>query len=85
MVEQNGVSYTEKILSKIETDFALDTIAYAESIQADLIMIMSQQENSGLEDFIIGTEAQQLVNKSQNIPVMCIKPGKTGFTSEFAV
>ncbi|MFN4971884.1 MAG: universal stress protein [Bacteroidota bacterium] len=85
MLEQNGVSYTEKILSKIETDFALDTIAYAESIQADLIMIMSQQENSGLEDFIIGTEAQQLVNKSQNIPVMCIKPGKTGFTSEFAV
>lgn len=85
MLEQNGITFTEKILPKIETDFALDTIAYAEEINADLIMIMSQHESEGLEDFIIGTEAQQLVNKSQNVPVMCIKPGKTGLTSEFAI
>lgn len=85
LLESNGIKYTEHTLEQLGNEFPIETLTYAESIDADLIMVMSQQEGSGLGDFIIGTEAQQIVNKSQRIPIMCIKPGKTGFSSEFAV
>jgi hypothetical protein len=48
-------------------------------------MVMSQQESSSVGDFIIGTEAQQMVNQSQKIAVMCIKPKPLGYASEFVV
>ncbi|MFA6260749.1 MAG: universal stress protein [Bacteroidia bacterium] len=85
LLEENGVKYTEHILNHLGEEFAIETIKYAEAIDADLIMIMSQKEGMGLSDYIIGTEAQQLVNKSENIPIMCIKPSRTGFSSDFVV
>lgn len=85
LLESSGVKYTEHILDHLGEEFAIETIKYAEAIDADLIMIMSQAEGMGLSDFIIGTEAQQLVNKSQRIPIMCIKPGRTGFSSDFVI
>lgn len=85
LLEENGVKYTEHILNQLGEEFALETIKYAEAIDADLIMIMSQAEGMGLSDYIIGTEAQQLVNKSLTIPIMCIKPNPTGFSSDFVI
>jgi len=85
LLEQNGVKYTEHILNQLGEDFAIETIKYAEAIDADLIMIMSQAEGMGLSDYIIGTEAQQLVNKSLTIPIMCIKPNPTGYNSDWVI
>jgi nucleotide-binding universal stress UspA family protein len=85
LLESNGVKYTEHVLSSLGEEFALETIKYAEAIDADLIMIMSQAEGMGLSDYIIGTEAQQLVNKSEHIPIMCIKPNPTGYSSDFVI
>lgn len=85
LLEENNVKYTEHILNHLGEEFALETIKYAEAIDADLIMIMSQSEGMGLSDYIIGTEAQQLVNKSEHIPIMCIKPSRTGYSSDFVI
>jgi nucleotide-binding universal stress UspA family protein len=85
LLEEQGVMHTEHVLDKIEKDFSLETIAFAEKMDADLIMVMSQQESSSVGDFIIGTEAQQMVNQSQKIAVMCIKPKPLGYASEFIV
>ena len=85
LLEEQGVMHTEHVLDKIEKDFSLETIAFAEKMDADLIMVMSQQESSSVGDFIIGTEAQQMVNQSQKIAVMCIKPKPLGYASEFVV
>ena len=55
-------------------------IDYANEVEADLIMIMSQQELNFKELFFIGTTAQKIVNLS-DIPVLSIRPMRRGFRS----
>lgn len=78
MLKENDVEYTVHIAEKLEDDFANETIKYAESINADLIMIMTQSEDKDFKELVFGTDAQHIVNTSQRIPVMCINPVKTG-------
>lgn len=81
ILQENGVSYTTFIKEKLEGNFADETIKYAESIDADLLMIMTQTEDKDFKELVFGTYAQQIVNTSQRIPVMCINPTKTGMIS----
>ena len=45
---------------------------YADSIQADLVVINTEQDRV-ISQIFLGTNAQQIVHKSQ-IPVLCIHP-----------
>jgi len=76
---KNNVKYTSKILddTRYPGKFYEDTLQYAEEINADLIMIMTQQEK-GFNEFLLGSYAQQIVNYHSKIPVMCIVPRNTG-------
>ncbi len=84
VLEKNGVKFTTKVLDdeNYPGNPAEDALQYAEELNADLIMIMTQQEK-GFTEFIIGTYAQQIVNKHSSIPVMCIAPKKTGYKPDF--
>ncbi len=84
VLTKNGVKYTTKILDdeNYPGNPAEDTLQYADEINADLIMIMSQQEK-GFSEFIVGTYAQQIVNKHSSVPVMCISPKKTGYVADY--
>lgn len=79
ILEQNNANYIVRGLDqdKYPDSFAEDTLAYANEIQADLIMIMSQQEK-GFSEFLLGSYAQQIVNHSGKVPVMCINSSDTG-------
>jgi nucleotide-binding universal stress UspA family protein len=65
-----------KSVSKITHDedypghIGKDTLTYSQQIDADLILIMTQQE-SGFSEFFLGSYAQQIVNQSE-ITVMCV-------------
>ncbi len=72
-----GVIYTSYFL-KDKSGLAKETINYSENIKADLIMIMTQQDESFTE-YIIGSYAQQIVNNSP-IPVMAVTPTTKGIT-----
>jgi nucleotide-binding universal stress UspA family protein len=85
LLEESHIKFTVTVLDKIESDFSTETLNYAEKINADLILIMSQHETDGISDLLIGTEAQQIVNKSRIVPVMCIKPKPLGFANNFRV
>ncbi|HYG15481.1 MAG TPA: universal stress protein [Bacteroidia bacterium] len=76
---KNGVKHTTTMLDddKYPDKFYMDTLRYADEINADLIMIMTQQEK-GFSEFLIGSYAQQIVNAHSKIPVMCIVPRNTG-------
>lgn len=63
-------------------NFANEIMNYANTVSADLILVMTHTEK-GISEMIIGTLTQQLVNRSQNIPVMCIHPHETGFTYDY--
>jgi len=80
VLSKNGVSYTTKMLDDEKypsSNPADDTLQYAEEINADLIMIMTQQEK-GFNEFLLGSYAQQIVNHSSKVPVMCINSSDTG-------
>jgi len=63
---EKGIKYTTKI--NLGVDVAKGCIAYAEEVEAGLILIMSETESSGL---FRDSYSQQLVNHS-TVPVMSI-------------
>jgi nucleotide-binding universal stress UspA family protein len=78
ILNDNNIKYTVHIKQKMAGNFADETIDYAESINADLLLIMTQSEDKDFTEMVFGTYAQQIVNTSQRIPVMCVNPVKTG-------
>lgn len=79
LLSENNANYIVRGLDeeKYPDSFAEDTLAYASEINADLIMIMTQQEK-GFSEFLLGSYAQQIVNHSGKVPVMCINSHDTG-------
>jgi nucleotide-binding universal stress UspA family protein len=67
-VEEHEVPYTVKMFKG--DNIATMTLDYSNQINADLIVIMTEQESSSL---FAGSYAQQIVNHSK-IPVMSIRP-----------
>lgn len=63
-------------------NFAKEIMKYSNTVKADLILVMTHTEK-GISEMIIGTLTQQLVNRSENIPVMCIHPHEIGFTYDY--
>ena len=85
MFDENGVQHDETILED-DTDFARKTLEFAEAKEADLIMIMTQQENDkSIREYIIETYAQQIVNDAGNVPIFCVNPKQQLFKSEFII
>lgn len=77
MIEEKGISCT---IDKISgSKIAHLVIEYAEKVEADLILIMTKEEVS-IDELIIGTTAQQIINFS-DIPVLSIRPPKAVYTS----
>jgi nucleotide-binding universal stress UspA family protein len=67
-VEEHEVPYTVKMFKG--DNVAALTTDYANQINADLIVIMTEQESSNL---FMGSYAQQIINHSK-IPVMSVRP-----------
>jgi nucleotide-binding universal stress UspA family protein len=84
LLDENGIQHSVTI-SEDSNDFARKTLEFAELKLADLIMIMTQQEDKSIREYIIETYAQQIVNDAGNVPVMCINPNYDGFKSEFII
>jgi nucleotide-binding universal stress UspA family protein len=64
-------------------DIAEEVISYSMKVQADLIIIMTQQEEVWTEYFI-GTASQEIINNS-DIPVCSIRPIERKNTMEFTI
>ena len=79
----NYVNFVERYLDKaeipyvtkfieVEKNVTTSTLEYANSVKADLITIMTEQESS-LTSLFLGTYAQQMINES-TIPVLTVRP-----------
>ncbi len=78
-VEESNVECTGEL---IENDnIAKGILEHSARLNADLIIIMTQQELEWT-DFFIGTAAQEVINHS-DIPVLCIRPVERGKLIEF--
>ena len=80
---QRYVQSVEKLLKKADIPYVVDfvekenltigTIEYSQKINADLIVIMSEQEKTLSNMFFFGPFAQQMINQSP-VPVLVIQP-----------
>ena len=77
---KKGVKAEYKVLEG--SNVADSVISYAKEIDADLIMIMTQQEMK-LTDYVMGTTAMRIVNRSE-IPVLSLRPTEKKDMSYFA-
>lgn len=71
---KNEINYTIRVATK-NTNFAKQVVDYATSNNADLIMIMTDPDQS-FKRFILGSWDEQIIFNSSQIPVMCINPRK---------
>lgn len=73
-IEKQGVDCTAEIIKGVrgEETLAQSIIAYANKVEGDLLMIMTQQEVDFTARFI-GSSAQEIINTS-DIPVISIIP-----------
>jgi len=71
---KNEVSFTIRVAQK-NTNFAKQVVDYATSNNSDLIMIMSDPDQS-FKRFILGSWDEQIIFNGSQIPVMCINPRK---------
>jgi nucleotide-binding universal stress UspA family protein len=70
VLEKNKIKYTEKTLNK-SGNLATLLEEYANNINAELIMVMTDKEKS---TFILSPWAEQILFNKSKIPVMCINP-----------
>ena len=69
-LEKEGVPYHFEI--RPYSTYSDTVLKYADEIKADLVIINTEQDKV-ISQFFLGTNAQQVVHKSQ-IPVLCIHP-----------
>lgn len=79
VVESFDVSYTGELIQA--NDVPLGIIEYAKKVNADLIVIMTQNE-SNITDLFIASAAQEVINNS-DIPVLCLRPTVKSSIVEF--
>lgn len=83
-LEKEGVECTAEIIKSIKSKetLAQNILEYANQVDGDLIMIMTQQEVE-FTKYFIGSAAQEIIHHS-TIPVMSITPVERKDTSFFA-
>jgi nucleotide-binding universal stress UspA family protein len=64
-------------------DFAKETIEYAETVQANLILIIAPKILT-LIDYIMGPSEQMIIANEAKIPVMVLNPKPRAFTGGFS-
>lgn len=70
----NQVKFSITVADK-NTNFAKQVIDHATALNADLIMIMTDPDQS-FKRFILGSWDEQIIFNGSQIPVMCINPRK---------
>lgn len=70
--KENGVEFTVNKAAK-SGSFEKHVIDFATSINADLIMIMTNPDK-GVAKFILGSYDEDMIFNTSQIPVMCINP-----------
>lgn len=75
--EKNNVAFTIRNSAK-SSGFAKQVNDYSASINADMIMIMTNPEK-GFATYLLGSYDEEIIFNSAQIPVMCINPRKFNY------
>jgi nucleotide-binding universal stress UspA family protein len=75
--KKNKVKHTYVIADK-SSGFSKAVIDYATSLDADMILIMTNPDSS-FSKFLLGTYDEEMIFNTSQIPVMCINPRKFSY------
>lgn len=80
VLQEKGVKHDHTLI-KVLPDETVDRVLmdYAEKVQADIIVMMTQEER-GITAHVVGSLAQKIIHHS-NVPVLSVRPHSTGFIS----
>lgn len=79
LAQEKGVSFTSDVLNNVKNR-ATATVDYTSKIDADLIVIMTDQD-AELSGFFLGPYAQQVIHLSK-VPVIAVKPTDATSTTD---
>lgn len=80
LLNQSNIKYDIKTASK-PNRFTRETIRYAETIDADIILIITTKHK--LKDVIFGEHEQNIIDNEANIPVLCVNPSPELSSKDF--
>jgi len=71
-LSEKNIDY-EIVTLESRGNLANESINYAKSIDAGLILIMTTK-NIRFQDYVLGASEQQIISNEEKIPVMCVNP-----------
>lgn len=81
VLKENNVKYDLHLLDDKTYPGKLyeDALQYADTTNSDLVLVVSHPEDKIL-DYVLHSDAENIVNKSKRVTVMVVNPSKTGYT-----
>ncbi|MBL4587468.1 MAG: universal stress protein, partial [Flavobacteriales bacterium] len=73
MFKKNGVNYSVEHASK-GGDHAKQTIKYASQVNADLLIILTDDGDISVSGFVLGADHERVINNDAQIATMCVNP-----------
>lgn len=80
-IVDKGVKCKAELVNVSDDSLSQAVLNYSEKVNADLVMIMTQQE-SDFNLYFLGSTARSIINES-DIPVMCVRPVKKLDTTSY--
>jgi len=74
MFKKNGVRYTLDHAEEDGGSLAKQTIKYAAQVDADLIVILTDDGDVSVAEIVLGPDAVKIINNEAQIAVMCVNP-----------
>jgi len=71
MFKKNAVSYT---VAKADGNHAKQTIKYASKVNADLIVILTDDGEVSVSEIVLGPDEEKIINNDAQIATMCVNP-----------
>ncbi len=73
MFKNNGVKYSIEHSGKTG-GLAKNCIKYASQVNADLIVILNDEGEISVSDFVLGADQEKVINNDAQIATMCVNP-----------
>ncbi|MDP6909004.1 MAG: universal stress protein, partial [Flavobacteriales bacterium] len=74
MFKKNDVKYSVEHASKSGGSHAKQTIKYASQVNADLIIILTDDSDVSVSGFVLGPDHERIINNDAQIATMCVNP-----------
>lgn len=74
MFKKNEVAYVVEHCDEDGGSHAKQSIKYSSEISGDLMVILTDDSDVSMKEFVLGPDHEKVINNDAQIPVMCVNP-----------